>query len=166
MIRQRIRIHHVPTCLSEDQRLRSDVSRYTTSPLPVIINCDRSDAPDCAGVARTYRIHTRIILSTKVRSWKIHQKIVERDNDSKYEEEHAMAKPNLDTYKLPVPYPQALNRPKAKIDECDDHLLEAFKKVTITMPLIYAIKHIPSYEKFLKGICTPHRNLKGSNLEK
>ena len=57
-----------------------------------------------------------------------------------------------------MPYPQALNRPKAKSNESDDHLLDAFKKVTIIIPLIDAIKHIPSYSKFLKGICTPHRN--------
>ena len=57
-----------------------------------------------------------------------------------------------------MPYPQALNRPKAKTNESDDHLLDAFKKVTITIPLIDAIKHIPSIAKFLKGICTPHRN--------
>ena len=59
-----------------------------------------------------------------------------------------------------MPYPQALNRPKAKTNETDDHLLDAFKKVTITIPLIDGIKHIPSYAKFLKGICTPHRNPK------
>ena len=44
------------------------------------------------------------------------------------------------------------------MNETDDHLLDAFKKVTITIPLIDTIKHIPSYVKFLKGICTPHRN--------
>ena len=69
-----------------------------------------------------------------------------------------MAEPNTDTYKPPVPYPQALNRPKAKNNETDDHLLDAFKKVTITIPLIEAIKNIPSYAQFLKCICTPHRN--------
>ena len=57
-----------------------------------------------------------------------------------------------------MPYPQALNYPKTKISESDYDLLEAFKKVTITIPLIDAIKHIPSYAKFLKGISTPHRN--------
>ena len=57
-----------------------------------------------------------------------------------------------------MPYPQALNHPKSKISESDDNLLEAFKKVTITIPLIDVIKHISSYAKFLKGICTPHRN--------
>ena len=57
-----------------------------------------------------------------------------------------------------MPYPPVLNRPKAKTNETDDHLLDAFKKGTITIPLIDVIKHIPSYAKFLKGICTPHRN--------
>ena len=69
-----------------------------------------------------------------------------------------MAEPNPNKYKPRVPYPQALNYPKAKNNESDDHLLDAFKKLTITISLIDAIKHIPSYAKFLKGICTPHRN--------
>ena len=84
--------------------------------------------------------------------------IVEHDSDSEDKEEQAKARPNPDTYKPLVPYPQALNHPKAKISESNDNLLEAFKKVTITIPLIDAIKHILSYAKFLKGICTPHRN--------
>ena len=90
--------------------------------------------------------------------------IVEHDNDSEDEEEHAKAEPNLDTYKPHVPYPQALNHLKAKISESDATLLEAFKKITITILLIDAIKHIPSYAKFLKGICTPHRNLRRIQL--
>ena len=83
---------------------------------------------------------------------------VKQDSDSEDEEVQATAKRNPDKYKPPVPYPQALNRPKAKTNETDDNLLDTFKKVTITIPLIDAIKHIPSYVKFLKGICTPHRN--------
>ena len=83
---------------------------------------------------------------------------MEHNSDSNDEEEQAKAEPNPDTYKPPVPYTQALNRPKAKISKSDDNLLEAFKKVTINIPLIDVIKHIPSYAKFIKGICTPHRN--------
>ena len=86
--------------------------------------------------------------------------IVEHVSDLEDEEELAKAEPNPDTCKPPVPYPQALNHPKAKINKSDDHLLEAFKKVTITIPLIDAIKHIPSNTKFLKGICIPHKNPK------
>ena len=80
------------------------------------------------------------------------------------EEEQTKAKPNPGTYKPPVPYPQALNLPKAKTNESDDHLAETFRKVTITIPLIDAIKHIPSYAKFPEDICTPHRNLKRIQL--
>ena len=90
--------------------------------------------------------------------------IIEHDSDSEDKEEKANAKLNLDTYKPHVPYPQVLNRPKAKTNESDDHLLEAFKKVTIIIPLIDVIKHIPSYAKFLKCICTPHRNPKKIQL--
>ena len=81
--------------------------------------------------------------------------VVKHDNDSEDEDEHAKAKPNPNTYKPLVPYPQALNRLKANNNKSDDHLLEAFKKVTITIPLIDAIKHIPSYAKLLKVICIP-----------
>ena len=84
--------------------------------------------------------------------------IIIKQDSLEDEEEQVMVEPNPDKYKPLVPYPQALNQSKAKNNETDDHLLDAFKKVTITIPLIDAIKHIPSYAKFLKGICTPHRN--------
>ena len=90
--------------------------------------------------------------------------VVEKDSISDDEEERVRAEPNLDTYKPPVPYPQALSKLKAKVSEFDDHLLEAFQKVTITIPLVDAIRHIPYYAKFLKGICTPHRSPKRIQL--
>ena len=90
--------------------------------------------------------------------------IAEQDNDSEDEEEQVMAEPNHDKYKPPVPYPQALNRPKVKNSETDDNLLEAFKKVMITIPLIEAIKHIPSFAKFIKVYVLPIEILNGSNL--
>ena len=89
---------------------------------------------------------------------------IEQDSDSEDEEEQFTAEPNPEKYKPLVPYPQALNRPKAKNSEIDDNLLDAFKKVTITIPLIDVIKYIPSYAKFLTGICTPHRNPKRIQL--
>ena len=52
--------------------------------------------------------------------------IIEHDSDSEDEEEQTKAEPNPNTYKPPVPYPQALNRPKVKTNETDDHLLDAF----------------------------------------
>ena len=82
-----------------------------------------------------------------------------------FSKEQAKAEPNPDTYKPHVSYPQALNHPKSKTNELEDHLLEAFKKVTITIPLIDVIKHIPSYAKFHK-CAHPIETLKGSNLVK
>ena len=40
------------------------------------------------------------------------------------------------------------------MSESDDTLPEAFRQVTITILLVDAIQHIPSYAKFLKGLCT------------
>ena len=90
--------------------------------------------------------------------------VVEQDSSFDDEEEWVQVEPNPDTYNPPVPYPQALSKPKAKVSEYDDHLLEAFQKVIITIPLVDAIRHIPSYAKFLKGICTPHRSPKRIQL--
>ena len=92
--------------------------------------------------------------------------VVEQDSSFEDEEEQTQAEPNPDTYKPHVSYPQAFNRPRAKVSETNDHLLEAFQKVTINVPLIDDIKHIPSYAKFLKGICTPHRTPKRIQLSK
>ena len=92
--------------------------------------------------------------------------VVEQDIRLEDEEERVRAEPNPDTYKLHIPYPQALSKPRAKISEIDDHLLEAFQKVTITIPLVDAFKHIRSYVKFLKGICTPHISPKRIQLSK
>ena len=89
---------------------------------------------------------------------------MEQDNDSEDKEEHSKAKPNPDTYKPPVPYPQVLNCPRVKVNESDNHLLDAFQKMTITIPLINVINHISSYTQFLKGICTLHRNPKRIQL--
>ncbi|CAA7405270.1 unnamed protein product [Spirodela intermedia] len=90
--------------------------------------------------------------------------VVEPDSSLDDEEERVQVELNPDTYKPPMPYPQVLSKPKAKVSESDDHLLETFQKVTITIPLVDAIKHISSYAKFLKGICTHHRSPKRIQL--
>ena len=84
--------------------------------------------------------------------------VAQQDIDSEDMEEQTKAKPDPDTYKPHVPYPQALNRSKAKVNESGDHILKAFHKMTITIPLIDVNKHIPAYTKILRGTCTPHRN--------
>ena len=59
-----------------------------------------------------------------------------------------------------MPYPQLLSRPRVPTSDSDDTLLEAFRQVTITIPLVDDIQHIPPYAKFLKGLCTPVRKPK------
>ena len=92
--------------------------------------------------------------------------VVDQDSSSKDEEERVQVEPNPYTDKPLVPYPQVLSKHKVKVSETDNHLLEAFQKVTITIPLVDAIKHIPSYAKFLEGICIPHRSPKRIQLRK
>ena len=81
--------------------------------------------------------------------------VVEQGSSSDDGEERVRSKPNPDSYKPPMPYPQALSKPRAKVSEADDHLLEAFQKVTITIPLVDAIRHIHSYAKFFKAYAHP-----------
>ena len=59
-----------------------------------------------------------------------------------------------------MPYPQLLSRCRVSTSDSDDTLLEAFRRVTITIPLVDAIQHIPSYAKILKGLCTTMRKTK------
>ena len=64
------------------------------------------------------------------------------EKDSEYEEapdEESRAKPNSEVYKPPVPYPQLLSQPRVPTSDSDDTLLEAFRQVTITIPLVDAI---------------------------
>ncbi|XP_048430467.1 uncharacterized protein LOC125472733 [Pyrus x bretschneideri] len=60
-------------------------------------------------------------------------------------------------YVPPMPYPGRL-RPKAKDQQLTD-FMKTLAKVQINLPLIYAIKNIPSYTKFLKDVCTKKKKL-------
>lgn len=80
----------------------------------------------------------------------------------KPEEDSTNAKTTTDTlkvvervYKPLVPYPQRLVNSKKNKHVLD--ILEQFKKVEINIPLLVAIKEIPSYAKFLKDLCTTKR---------
>ena len=84
----------------------------------------------------------------------------EDSEDDEAPDEESRAEPNPEVYKPPVPYPQILSRPRVPTSDSDDTLLEAFRQVTITIPLVDAIQHIPPYAKFLKGLCTPVRKPK------
>ena len=85
--------------------------------------------------------------------------ILEEDSEEA-PDEGSRAEPNPQVYKPPVPYPLLLSRPRVSTSDSDDTLLEAFRQVTITIPLVDVIQYIPSYAKFLKGLCSPTRKPK------
>ncbi|XP_058217523.1 uncharacterized protein LOC131328620 [Rhododendron vialii] len=61
------------------------------------------------------------------------------------------------TFTVPAPYPNRLKSP-AKPNLNSD-IYEVLQKVTVNLPLLDAIKQIPSYAKFLKELCTHKRQL-------
>ena len=58
---------------------------------------------------------------------------------------------------LPAPFPQRL-QPTQKLNQ-NAEIFELFKQVKINIPLLDAIKQVPSYAKFLKDMCTVKRKL-------
>ena len=81
----------------------------------------------------------------------------EDSEDEEAPDDESRVEPNHEVYRPPMPYPRLLSRPRVSTSDSDDTLLEAFRQVTITIPLVDDIQHIPSYAKFLKGLCTPTR---------
>ena len=69
-------------------------------------------------------------------------------------------------YEPPILFPSALfpktRNNKKNVEEKD--LIKLFEQVHINIPLLDAIKHVPSYAKFLKSLCTPKRETKIVNL--
>ena len=66
------------------------------------------------------------------------------------------------SYIPPAPYPHRLSVPKKVNNHFE--IYELFKQVKLNIPLLDAIKQIPSYAKFLKDLCTVKRKL-GVNKE-
>ena len=66
------------------------------------------------------------------------------------------------SYIPPAPYPHRLRAPK-KVNN-HSKIYELFKQVKLNIPLLDAIKQIPSYAKFMKDSCTVKRKL-GVNKE-
>ncbi|CAN6554745.1 unnamed protein product [Malus baccata var. baccata] len=60
-------------------------------------------------------------------------------------------------YEPPMPYPERL-KPKVKDQQLTD-FMKNLSKVQINLPLIDAIKNIPSYAKFFKDVCTKKKKL-------
>ena len=57
----------------------------------------------------------------------------------------------------PTPYPHRLRAPK-KVNNHSE-IYELFKQVKLNIPLLDAIKQIPSYAKFLKDLCNVKQKL-------
>ncbi|XP_021801259.1 uncharacterized protein LOC110745477, partial [Prunus avium] len=70
--------------------------------------------------------------------------------------EPTIASPSKERIYVPqVPFPQRLQ--KHKRDQQTTDILELFRKVQINIPLLDAVKQIPTYAKFLKDLCTNKR---------
>ncbi|XP_015955095.1 uncharacterized protein LOC107479481 [Arachis duranensis] len=54
---------------------------------------------------------------------------------------------------IPIPFPSMVKKAK-KTPEFDLNMLQVFKKVEVTIPLLDAIRQILKYVKFLKDLCT------------
>ncbi|KAL4306459.1 hypothetical protein AHAS_Ahas16G0180400 [Arachis hypogaea] len=54
---------------------------------------------------------------------------------------------------IPIPFPSMVKKGK-KTPKFDLNMLQVFKKVEVTIPLLDAIQQIPKYAKFLKDLCT------------
>ncbi|XP_021801421.1 uncharacterized protein LOC110745609, partial [Prunus avium] len=67
---------------------------------------------------------------------------------------HTLPTQNADTHG-PLPFPQRSRQ--VRNNKYKGDIMEQFKKVQINIPLLEAIKQIPSYAKFLKDICTNKR---------
>ena len=62
---------------------------------------------------------------------------------------------------MPPSFPQAL-RGKKRVNNLTE-ILEVLRQVKVNIPLLYMIKQVPTYAKFLKDLCTIKRGL---NVEK
>ncbi|XP_027155977.1 uncharacterized protein LOC113756537 [Coffea eugenioides] len=58
---------------------------------------------------------------------------------------------------IPPPFPGRFTN--AKKEESEKEILDTFRKVEINIPLLDAIRQLPKYAKFLKGLCTNRNKL-------
>ncbi|XP_038716148.1 uncharacterized protein LOC120009574 [Tripterygium wilfordii] len=75
-----------------------------------------------------------------------------KPNDRRDEDPALEAPLKERVYVPPLPFPQQFQKQKKDRHMLD--IMELFKKVHINIPLLDAIKQVPSYAKFLKDICT------------
>ncbi|KAL5583500.1 hypothetical protein UlMin_015942 [Ulmus minor] len=58
---------------------------------------------------------------------------------------------------MPVPFPQALLKPRERNSALQGEILEQLKQVRINLPLLHVIKQVPNYAKVIKDLCTLKR---------
>ncbi|KAJ0038202.1 hypothetical protein Pint_23027 [Pistacia integerrima] len=58
---------------------------------------------------------------------------------------------------IPVPFPQALLKPKERNSALKGEILDQLKQVKINLPFLHVIKQVPSYAKVIKDLCTHKR---------
>ena len=56
---------------------------------------------------------------------------------------------------MPPPFPQALKGKKKASNQTE--ILEVLRQVKVNIPLLYMIKQVPTYAKFLKDLCIVKR---------
>ena len=77
------------------------------------------------------------------------------------EPREVMIKQTVEKYKLSSPFPQSLKTKKKAINQAE--IVEVLRQVKVNIPLLDMIKQVPTYEKFLKDLCTVK---KGLNIDK
>ena len=73
------------------------------------------------------------------------------------EPEKVVIKQTIEKKSTPPPFPQALKAKKKAINHAE--MLEVLRQVKINIPLLDIIKQVPTYEIFLKDLCTVKRGL-------
>ena len=72
--------------------------------------------------------------------------------------DEVVTKENAVKNSTPPPFPQALKAKKKAINQAE--ILEVLRQVKVNIPLLYMIKQVPMYSKFLKVVCKVKRGLK------
>ncbi|KAM1321565.1 hypothetical protein ACFX2F_014626 [Malus domestica] len=71
---------------------------------------------------------------------------------------------NSNVIPLNVPFPRRFMQ--SKKEEAEKDILETFRKVQVNIPLLDAIKQVPTYAKFLKELCTTRKRILSKEVVK
>ena len=85
-------------------------------------------------------------------------KLAEEGHEAKEAElKEEVIKENAVKKSTPPSFPQALKAKKKAINQAE--ILEVLRQVKVNIPLLYMIKQVPTYAKFLKDLCIVKRRL-------